>query len=221
MPHPHLVVDGSFLQGRKHCVFVVMNGNHQMVHGKYDLREQAVPLMEYFTELRTEGLEPQSATVDGKPTITKALLKVWPEIIIQRCMVHLQRQGLMWCRRSPKRYDARQLRKLLLTITNIRTKEQRDIFLNQLTKWEQRHGAKLGALPAKGWVLTDLQRARSMILHALPDMFHYLEHCDIPRTTNTVEGYFSRLKLRYRQHRGLSRKKLLNYFTWYFTLVRR
>jgi hypothetical protein len=49
-------------------------------------------------------------------------------------------------------------------------------------------------------------KTRSLILHALTNMFHYLdEHC-IAATTNKPEGYFSMLKEIYRKHRGLSKK---------------
>jgi hypothetical protein len=47
-------------------------------------------------------------------------------------------------------------------------------------------------------------------------MFHYIDDPHIPTTTNGLEGYFSRLKSHYRQHSGLSPRKRLNYFAWYF-----
>ena len=49
-----------------------------------------------------------------------------------------------------------------------------------------------------------LARARSLLAYALPNMFHYLDCPEITSTTNPLEGYFGRLKMRYRQHRGLS-----------------
>ena len=57
--------------------------------------------------------------------------------------------------------------------------------------------------PGKGKVFSDLKRARSMLVKAVPNMFHYLDDANIPKTTNALEGYYSRLKQRYRQHRGL------------------
>jgi len=65
-------------------------------------------------------------------------------------------------------------------------------------------------------VFNDIKRARSMLRYALPDMFHYLDDAHISTTTNGLEGYFSRLKSHYRQHRGLSPRKRPNYFAWYF-----
>ena len=63
--------------------------------------------------------------------------------------------------------------------------------------------------------LSDLKRARSMILKALPDMFHYLDDKLIPFSTNSLEGYFSRVKWGYRNHRGMAEHKRINYFKWY------
>jgi len=39
-----------------------------------------------------------------------------------------------------------------------------------------------------GYVFSDIKRARSMLLRALPDMFHYLDNPLIPTSTNGLEG---------------------------------
>lgn len=52
-------------------------------------------------------------------------------------------------------------------------------------------------------------------MRALPDMFYYLDDPAVPISTSGLEGYFSRLKRHYRQHRGLSKLKLKSYFQWY------
>lgn len=197
-----------------------MNGKgHKIVSAKYDVREKASDLVYYLTSLKNLGLEPKSATIDGKPTVIKAFVTVWPQVIIQRCLVHIQRQGLMWCRANPKRNDGKRLRKLFLTVTDIQTNKQAKEFLLALQAWEKRYGKKLTPAHAKGWVISDLVRARSMLLHALPDMFHFLTYQEIPSTTNGLEGYFSRLKDNYHDHRGLSRNRRFNYFQWYTNLV--
>ena len=75
--------------------------------------------------------------------------------------------------------------------------------------------------PERGWVISDLKRARSMLIKALPHMFHYLDDPAIPTTTNGLEGYFARLKNHYRHHRGLAITLRPNYFAWYFHLKSR
>lgn len=162
------------------------------------------------------GLNPVSFTVDGSPQAMKVIKEFWPGIIIQRCLVHIQRQGLVWCRNYPKTSNARRLRDIFLQVTKIRTKQQRDQFLEMVMEWEQKYGRDIMTRPEKGWVFSDLKRARSMLIKALPYMFGYLDDPRIPFTTNSLESYFSRLKRHYRQHRGLRRNKLYNYFDWYF-----
>jgi len=103
----------------------------------------------------------------------------------------------------------------------IDTTAERDRFLSQVHHWEDRYGRRIAMKPERGRVFSDLKRARSMLLAALPDMFHYLNDHRIPTSTNGLEGYFGRLKQRYRQHRGLAKHNHQAYFLWYFQLCPR
>lgn len=190
-----------------------------VISGEYGVSENSDrQLLAFFRPLIAKGLNPISFTVDGNPQVIRTLKALWPNIIIQRCLVHIQRQGLMWCRSNPKTTYARKLRNIFLQVTRIRTITERDRFLESISSWENEYGRCIQSHPERGRVFSDIKRARSMLLKALPDMFHYLDNTDIPLSTNGLEGYFSRLKRNYRQHRGLSKKKLYNYFAWYFYL---
>ncbi len=218
----HLLFDGTFLH-RPHSIVVLMDGQtHTMVRGQFGVRENsALELRAFFEPMMNEGLQPRSFTVDGNPHVIRVLRMLWPDVVIQRCLVHIQRQGLAWCRRSPKTVYARQLRRIFLRVTRIATVAERDAFFNLVATWEERYGDEISARKEAGRVFSDIKRARSMLLHALPDMFHYLDDPYISTTTNGLEGYFSRLKSHYRQHRGLSSRKRPNYFAWYFHFVTR
>lgn len=96
-------------------------------------------MYEFFTKLKMEGVDLRSCTVDGNPTVIKVLCRVWSKIIIQRCLVHIQRQGIMWCRKNPKRTDSKKLRKLFIQVPYIKTKEQREMFLHEVSLWEQKY----------------------------------------------------------------------------------
>ncbi len=218
----HLLFDGTFLR-RPHSIVVLMNGHtHTLVKGQFGVRENSGPeLRKFFEPMIGEGLHPCSFTVDGNRQVIRVLKMLWPDAVIQRCLVHIQRQGLSWCRNSPKTVHARQLRQIFLRVTGIATAADREAFISLVVEWEVQHGAAIAARKEKGRVFSDIKRARSMLLHALPDMFHYLDDPHIPTTTNGLEGYFSRLKSHYRQHRGLSPQKRLNYFAWYFQFVPR
>lgn len=191
--------------------------NHNVIAGQYEISENSQPqLRSFFEPLIAKGLSPRSCTADGNPHVIRILKILWPNIIIQRCIVHVQRQGLMWCRQKPKRFDAKELRHIFLQVPCIKSYEQRDNLLEQIYKWELRYGGVIDAQPERGKVFSDLKRARSMLLKAIPNMFQYLDDPSIPPTTNGLEGYFARLKQHYRHHRGMTPPKRRNYFQWYF-----
>jgi len=107
----------------------------------------------------------------------------------------------MWCRAQPQMELAKELRGLFLRTTYIRTEQERGIFVRDLLGWEKRYGDVVNRFASGHKTLSDLKRARSMILKALPDMFHYLDDKLIPFSTNSLEGYFSRVKWGYRNHK--------------------
>jgi hypothetical protein len=217
----YLVLDGTFME-RPKGLFAAMNAeDHTIIHGMVDVTEGPRDLSRFCRALARRGAQPTAATIDGNPHLIRTLRRFWPEIIIQRCLVHIQRQGLSWCRRNPKSAAARHLRQLFLRVCTIHTRSQRDQFLHDVQQWENRFGCQIAARPERGRVFSDLKRARSMLLVALPDMFHYLQDPRIVTSTNGLEGYFGRLKQRYRQHRGLAKHQHQSYFLWYFHLCPR
>ena len=99
----HLILDGTFLDRRK-GVFAVMDATRfAVVYAAPEMAEGPAPLQPFCTTLAHHGFTPFSATVDGNWHVIRILRQVWPTIVIQRCLVHIQRQGLSWCRQSSKR----------------------------------------------------------------------------------------------------------------------
>lgn len=217
----HLVIDGTYLLKRRTTVVGIADTVWRcLVVGSYGLKEGERRMQEFCIHLRAQGLQPDSVTMDGLKQVQTMIRLVWPEAIIQRCLVHIQRQGLAWCRRDPRTAAVKHLRRLFEQVARIEDLHQRDYFLEAWQAWEERFGQKIATRPARGKVFSDVKRARSLLFYALPHMFHYLETPAIPRSTNWIEGYFSRLKPRYRQHRGLAPAKRANYFAWYFHLCK-
>lgn len=192
--------------------------DHKVIYGEYGVSETGRHLRTFYDNLQKEGLSPLSATIDGSLQQFKYLREAWNNMIIQRCLIHIQRQGLSWLRQKPKRIDAAELRDLLLQVLYIKTKQEADGFIKGFNKWEYKYGSEIIKSTNRGRVFSDLLRARSMIINALPYMFNYLDNPEICRTTNALEGYFGRLKQKYRVHSGLSPRKRKNYFRWYFYL---
>jgi hypothetical protein len=217
--HQHLIFDGTFLHRPNSIVALMDAQDNTIIAGKYGLSEfSPSQLHQFFRPLQQRGLNPVSCTMDGNPHVFKVLTELWPGIIIQRCLVHIQRQGLSWCRRFPRRTDAKHLKTIFQQLGKMDSHHQQQEFLRSLALWEQRFGTAIETRAERGKVFSDLRRARSLLLHAIPYMFHFLGNPDIPKTTNALEGYYSRLKSHYRHHRGLTNIKLDSYFKWYFHL---
>ena len=214
----HLIFDGTFVHRPTSLVALMDASSGRLIYAQYPVSENSEKqLRSFFAPLLVRGLNPMSCTVDGNPHAIRVLRALSPGIIIQRCLVHIQRQGLMWCRRNPRTPMARRLRDIFVKVTHIRTGPERDQFVAEVIEWETSYGRQIQRRPERGRVFSDIKRARSMLLRALPDMFHYLdEDPAIPRSTNRLEGYFSTLKAHYRQHRGLRSATLPSYFAWYF-----
>jgi transposase-like protein len=216
----HLILDATFLHRPRSLIALMDAEDRQVMTGQYPISENSESqLTAFFERLIQEGLHPLSFTVDGNPNVIRVLRQLWPGVTIQRCLIHIQRQGLSWCRAFPKTPYARKLRRIFLQVASIRSQAQRDRFLMDVREWEDKYSSQIRRRPETGRVFSDVKRARSMLLRALPDMFHYLDDPHIPISTNGLESYFSRLKTRYRQHRGLSKQKRANYFQWYFYFV--
>ena len=214
----HVILDGTYLNHRT-GLYVIMDGRgNRIVYGDYGISETGKHLKIFYDSLRKKGLNPLSATIDGSIQQFKFLTEAWSNLIVQRCLVHIQRQGLSWLRQKPKRIEALELRDLLLKVLLIKTKEQSENFIKGFAAWEGRFGPELKVSRNRGRVFSDLLRARTMLINALPYMFNYLEDPGISRTTNALEGYFGRLKQKYRMHRGLSVSKRKSYFSWYLYL---
>lgn len=215
----NLVMDGTYLQARRLAVVGIADTQQGcLIAGFYNLKEGERRMLTLCQQLRQVGLSPLSVTIDGLKPVQAMIKAVWSRAIIQRCLVHIQRQGLAWCRRDPHTAAVKHLRRLFLRLTGITTILKRDRFLEAWWHWENRFGKPIAERPSRGKVFSDVKRARSLLLNALPHMFHYLDNPTIAPSTNWIESYFSRLKPRYRQHRGLAAHRRAAYFAWYFHL---
>ncbi len=186
---------------------------------------------EHYEEIKEDldnliklGLRLESITTDGHKSILKAMKKSVPDVIAQRCLVHIQRMCLLWLTRYPKHPAGQELRQLVLQILKIKTNNDRLHWTGEFRKWheqykdyinEKTHNTDTG----RYWYTHKLlRRSYITINRALPNMFHYLANPKIPNTTNGIEGFFSHLKNHLDLHRGLTIKNRINFIKWYIYL---
>lgn len=181
----------------------------------YVYKENYKNIYPWLRELKEKGLNPSHMVVDGEISVMRAIRENWANIVIQRCLYHIQHEGMRWLRTYPKTAAGRELRLLLGTLCAIRTVKERDEFINTFNLWLKIHKGFIKMLPSSCIAYKDLKRTCALIKNALPNMFHYLQESNIPSTTNLIEGLYSRLKPDYSRHRGLTEQNKRQYLKWY------
>jgi AraC-like DNA-binding protein len=186
---------------------------------------------EHFVEIKEDldnliklGVQIESITTDGHKSILKAIKKSLPQVVVQRCLVHIQRMCLLWLTRFPKHIAGVELRRLVLLLLRIKTQNDRLHWSRQLEQWHQQHKVYLqektiNEQTGRYWYKHKLlRRSYLTIKRALPNMFHYLANPAIPKTTNGIEGFFSHLKNHLDLHRGLTLQHRIDFIKWYVYL---
>lgn len=167
------------------------------------------------------GLQIESITTDGHKSIIKAIKSAIPEVKIQRCLVHIQRMCLLWITKYPKHIAGQELRSIVLKLLKIQTPNDQLLWIKEFKAWYKKHKEYINEKTVneetnRYWYTHKLlRRSYSTIKSALPNMFHYLNNENIPKTTNGIEGFFSHLKNHLDIHRGLTIKNRINFIKWY------
>jgi len=169
----------------------------------------------WFSDLKHRSLNPVFITTDGERSVIRAMKLVWPEAKLQRCLYHIQHEGLRWLRTYPKTNAGKALRAILSKLNQIKTVEERDEFIIKYHAWADKYKSNIASLSPTTIAFKDLKRTMVLIENALPQMFYFLDDKNVPATTNSLEGYHSRLKADYRRHRGLSKEHRIQYLKWY------
>lgn len=186
-----------------------------MIAQTYVNRESFKDVYPWFLHLKQKGLNPGYVTMDGERSIIKALKLSWPRIKLQRCLYHIEHEGMRWLRTYPKTEAGKDLRRILRTLSSIKTIKERNYFIRSYRSWLSEYKNFVISLPRATIAFKDLKRTIVLINNALPDMFRYLKDRHIYATTNALEGFHSRLKTDYQRHRGLTRKNRIHYIKWY------
>lgn len=227
-PHAYLVVDATWF-GRENCLLVYWDtGLKKVQWWRYTQRKEATEeIIEDLENLQQAGVILAAVTSDGAPGIKAALSWLYPDIPHQRCLVHLQRLAGAWLTQRPKTMAGIRLKQLADRLSRVGSYADRCLWRQEFIFWCNRYFRLLkqrSHTPNGHWWYThrNLRKTRRLFVKALPDMWHFLEDRRIPKDTNGLEGRWSSLKQHYRQHRGLSKQRRVNYLNWYLvTMINR
>lgn len=213
--YKYVIYDGTYFH-RNGCLICLMDAETKdILSNIYTDKEGIKSVSPWFKQLKKQGLMPYYIVMDGERSVIRAIKKIWPNANIQRCLYHIQREGMRWLRTYPKTEAGRELRKILASLCSIRSLKEKNKFITQYKNWLEKYNNYVKKLPINNIAFKDLKRTLVLINNALNDMFYFLKEPKITSTTNVLEGYYSRLKADYRRHRGLSQKHKINYLKWY------
>jgi len=178
----------------------------------------------FFRHLLLMYVIPKYIVCDGQKGLLKAIREVYPEAMIQRCMIHVIRWTSGRLTQNPKTRAGRELLLLVKQLSSIQTKRQKRRWIRAFRYWHRRHHDFLKERshgPNGRWWYTHrrLRSVRSHINNVIPDLFRYVSDPSIPKTSNLVEGGLNaRIKELFRCHRGLSPLRKLALASWYLAL---
>ncbi len=181
---------------------------------------------------------PRVVVTDGGSGLASAIKVCWPHTLVQRCLVHVQRNVRREVTTRPRTDAGRALRAISLALTRIRTREQAAAWEVRLHEWHQVYGELINTKSylrdtrlrpawarsnATWWWAHDRLRRAYRLLERLTRqqvLFTYLrddlDGLGINSTTNWIEGGRNAgIKDLLRRHRGMTSDHQRRAIEWY------
>lgn len=157
--------------------------------------------------LQRKGFAIQAAVIDGK----RGVLGVFSDIPVQMCQFHQIAIMRRYLTSRPKLEAGKELRAIALALPALTESSCRDLLDEWHGRWEAFLKERTYTGQGKRWFYTHrrIRSAYRSICINLPYLFTYQKypHLKIPNTTNSIDGYFSRVKGLLNVHRGLTPKR--------------
>ena len=166
--------------------------------------------LEYLKARRAverRGFVVEAAVIDGK----RGIKAIFEDIPLQMCQFHQIMIVKRYLTSRPKTDAGKELRAITLALPVMTEKA----FTELLEEWYGRHKNFLKERTygddGKHWQYTHrrIRSAYRSLKTNLPNLFTYQQYpkLKIPNTTNSLDGYFGRLKSLLNVHRGLNKKR--------------
>lgn len=158
--------------------------------------------------IESRGLKISAVVLDGRTGIPK----VFQDIPVQICQFH----QLQIVRRKLTLRPETEAGQTLLVIGFSISKKDEMTLTRELNEWHKRYGAFINersyTIGTKRWRYTHrrVRSAYNSLKRNLPYLYTYQKYPElkIPNTTNSLDGYWSRLKNLLSAHRGKSKERI-------------
>ncbi len=217
----YLLIDGTYYSD-DHCLIIYRAENlRRTIFYRFATHEDDDEIASDLLNIRDLGYEVIGITTDGGDNIIRAVQYVFPHVPRQRCVVHVQRECLASITQRPRSPEARMFRNLVQQLSIVYTNNDKLWWLSRYSRWTEDN---LEYVFQKGvvsyskqeyYVHNDLRKAYIHLKRALPNLFTYIDHPGVPKTTNALEAFFGHIKDQIRLHRGLAESRIDNFIKWF------
>jgi hypothetical protein len=211
-----VIMDTTYF-GRGFGVMVFKNSLDGVVLYKQYVRYETNALyLAGISEISRRGIDIKGIVCDGR----QGLFGLFNDIPVQMCQFHQIQIVQRYLTRKPKTQAAVELKRITLKMT----KQTKIDFVNSLNGWYLRWSDFLNERsksPSTGKTYYTHKRLRSAYLSLkkhLPYLFVFEDYKElmIPNTTNALDGQFSDLKNKLRNHNGLSKERKMKFIDGFF-----
>jgi len=210
----NVLMDTTYF-GRKFGVMVFKDSlSGQILFKQYVKTETNKLYLFGIEEIARRGIKIQSIICDGR----KGLFQLFEGIPIQMCNFHQVATIRKYLTKNPKMQASKELWKHVLFLVQT----DKESFEGGLAAWHTKwfdflNERKIDTKGKNRYVHKKLRSAYRSLKTNLPWLFTWYNHMNlnIPNTTNAIDGHFSDLKNKLRNHNGLSlarKKKFIDEF---------
>jgi len=210
----NVLMDTTYF-GRKLGVMVFKNSiTGEILHKMYVKQETNQLYMLGIKEIARRGIKIQSIICDGR----KGLFQMFDDFPVQMCNFHQVAIIRRYLTKNPKMQASKELWKIALLLV----KTDKESFSGALEAWYSKwesflNERKIDSNGKNRYVHKKLRSAYRSFKTNLPWLFTWYDYYElnIPNTTNAIDGHFSDLKNKLRNHNGLSiqrKKKFIDEF---------
>ena len=217
----YLLIDGTYYSDG-HCLILYRAENlKRTIFYRFTTHEDDDEIASDLISIRDLGYNVIGITTDGGDNIIRAVQYVFPNVPRQRCVVHVQRDCLASITQRPRFTEAKLFRNLIQDLSIVKTNNDKLWWLSMYARWVEDNEeyvfqkAIVSYSHQEYYVHNDLRKAYIHLKRALPNLFTYIEHPGVPKTTNALEAFFGHIKDQIRSHRGLAESRIDNFVKWY------
>jgi hypothetical protein len=187
----------------------------QILFKQFVRQETNLLYLKGIEEIVKRGIKIQSIICDGRKGLFQLFEK---DIPVQMCNFHQVAIIRRYLTKKPKMQASKELWELALLLVHTDKESFEGVLKEWFNKWESfLNERNIDEKGKKRFVHKKLRSAYRSLKINLPWLFTWYDNLDlkIPKTTNAIDGHFSDLKNKLRNHNGLSearKKRFINEF---------